>query len=65
MACEYLILNASDINIQDFDGLTPLFCATQLGKFSIKYFVYLLEFLNQHLFLFNFYLIYLTIAVIN
>lgn len=33
MACEYLILNASDINIQDFDGQTPLFFATQLGKF--------------------------------
>ncbi|XP_025419961.1 arf-GAP with coiled-coil, ANK repeat and PH domain-containing protein 2 isoform X3 [Sipha flava] len=30
MACEYLILNASDINIQDFDGQTPLFFATQL-----------------------------------
>jgi len=34
MACEYLILNASDINIQDDHGQTPLFFATQLGKFS-------------------------------
>jgi len=31
MACEYLILNASEINIQDYDGQTPLFFATQLG----------------------------------
>ncbi|XP_022177174.1 arf-GAP with coiled-coil, ANK repeat and PH domain-containing protein 3 isoform X2 [Myzus persicae] len=31
MACEYLILNASDINIQDDHGQTPLFFATQLG----------------------------------
>ncbi|XP_050529370.1 arf-GAP with coiled-coil, ANK repeat and PH domain-containing protein 2 [Daktulosphaira vitifoliae] len=31
MACEYLILNAADINIQDDDGETPLFYATQLG----------------------------------
>jgi len=31
MACEYLILNSSDINIQDFDGQTPLYFATQLG----------------------------------
>lgn len=34
MACEYLILNGSDINIQDYHGQTPLFFATQLGKFS-------------------------------
>lgn len=34
MACEYLILNATDINIQDDDGQTPLFFATQLGIFS-------------------------------
>lgn len=33
MACEYLILNASDINIQDDHGQTPLFFATQLGTF--------------------------------
>lgn len=39
MACEYLILNASDINIQDDHGQTPLFFATQLGIFS--YFVLL------------------------
>ncbi|VVC29719.1 Arfaptin homology (AH) domain/BAR domain,PH domain-like,Pleckstrin homology domain,Arf GTPase [Cinara cedri] len=31
MACEYLILNAANINIQDYDGQTPLFFATQLG----------------------------------
>ncbi|KAE9533921.1 hypothetical protein AGLY_009000 [Aphis glycines] len=31
MACEYLILNAADINIQDDHGQTPLFFATQLG----------------------------------
>lgn len=39
MACEYLILNAADINIQDYDGQTPLFFATQLGNFffSIVY----------------------------
>lgn len=35
MASEYLILNSSDINIQDFSGQTPLFIATQLGKFII------------------------------
>lgn len=34
MACEYLILNAADINIQDDHGQTPLFFATQLGTFS-------------------------------
>lgn len=42
MACEYLILNASDINIQDFTGQTPLFYATQLGNFyyfGIMYFI--------------------------
>lgn len=33
MACEYLILNAVDINFQDNDGQTPLLYATQLGKF--------------------------------
>jgi len=42
MACEYLILNASEINIQDYDGQTPLFFATQLGKF---YFLFLLLFI--------------------
>jgi len=33
MACEYLILNASNINVQDYDGRTPIFYATQLGKY--------------------------------
>lgn len=33
MACEYLILNASDINIQDLDGQSPLFFATELGMY--------------------------------
>lgn len=42
MACEYLILNASDINIQDFDGQTPLFFATHLGKF---YYIFIFTFL--------------------
>lgn len=46
MACEYLILNAADINIQDDHGQTPLFFATQLGTFSssllysVIYFLY-------------------------
>lgn len=32
MACEYLILNAVDINVQDNHGQTPIFFATLLGK---------------------------------
>jgi len=50
MACEYLILNASDINIQDDHGQTPLFFATQLGKFS--YFIILCYYIfSLHIFL--------------
>lgn len=41
MACEYLILNAADINIQDYDGRTPLFFATKLGIFNILYSIFL------------------------
>lgn len=31
MACEYLILNGSKINVQDKEGNTPLHLATELG----------------------------------
>lgn len=37
MACEYLILNASDINVQDHNGQTPLLYATQLGNIFSLY----------------------------
>lgn len=39
MACEYLILNAADINIQDYDDRTPLFFATKLGKYPFFYLI--------------------------
>lgn len=35
MACEYLILNSADVNVQDFYGQTPLYFATQLSKFKM------------------------------
>lgn len=53
MACEYLILNSADVNVQDFYGQTPLYFATQLSKFKIYNIFIILCFIFFDTMLFN------------